>query len=118
MGRLIHQSRALALLALLPALACTSLEGARLYASGTRALDAGQAEQAVADLEAAAARLPEASEVQNHLGLAYASAGRSEEATAAFERAVAIDCDNAAAKHNLRAARAGNLHPPEDSDER
>jgi len=118
MTRLIRQSTPLALLTLLPLLACSSVQGARLYASGTRALDAGQAEQAVADLEAAAVLLPEASEVQNHLGLAYARAGRPDEAAAAFQRAVDIDCDNDAAQHNLRAAQAGYLIPPEDPDER
>ena len=118
MRRLIRQSTPLLLLALLPLLACSSLQGARLYASGTQALDAGQPERAVADLEAAAVLLPEASEVQNHLGLAYARTGRAEDATAAFQRAVEIDCDNDAAKHNLRAAQAGYLIPPEGPDER
>ena len=50
--------------------------------------------------------MPHASEVQNHLGAAYAAEGRDAEALAAFERAVALDCDNAAAQQNLRAARA------------
>jgi Flp pilus assembly protein TadD len=59
----------------------------------------------VADLERAAALVPAASEVQNHLGLAYAAAGRDADARAAFERAVELDCENAAAGQNLRAAR-------------
>ena len=92
---------------------CSSLQGARLYSSGSRALDAGEATRAVADLEAAAVLLPEASEVQNHLGMAYARAGRDPEAVAAFRRAVALDCDNDAAQRNLRAAEAGRLRPPE-----
>jgi Flp pilus assembly protein TadD len=89
--------------------ACASLEGARLYASGTRALDRGEPARAVADLERAAELTPRASEIQNHLGLAYAAAGRDGEALQAFRRAVAIDCDNAAAQANLGAAtrRAG-----------
>ncbi len=118
MNGLTRQSSLLVLIVLLPVLGCASLEGARLYARGTRALDAGQAERAVGDLEAAAELLPEASEVQNHLGLAYASAGKGEEATAAFQRAVDLDCDNDAAQHNLRAAKAGNFRPPRESDER
>lgn len=100
-------SRVLLALALAPWLAtCASLEAARLYARGTRALDRGDAGGAIADLEAAALREPRASEIQNHLGLAYAAAGREADAVAAFRRAVALDCDNAAARHNLQAAEA------------
>lgn len=88
---------------------CASLDGARLYRSGTRALDRGDAQRAVADLERAAELVPQASEIQNHLGLAYAAAGRDAAALRAFRRALAIDCDNAAAQENLAAAqrRAG-----------
>jgi Flp pilus assembly protein TadD len=89
---------------------CASLEGARLYRSGTLALDRGETSRAIADLERAARLVPEASEVQNHLGLAYAAAGREDEAGRAFRRAVELDCENAAAQANLRAfesARAG-----------
>ena len=42
--------------------------------------------------------------MQNHLGLAYAAAGRDDDARYAFRRAVDLDCDNAAAAGNLRAA--------------
>jgi Flp pilus assembly protein TadD len=97
------------------ALGCTSLQGARLYASGTEALDRGDGAQAVADLERAAELLPDASPVQNHLGLAYVQVGRDAEARAAFQRAVDLDCSNQAAQHNLRAAKAGHLRPPEAS---
>lgn len=83
---------------------CASFRGARLYDRGTRALDRGQPALAVADLERAAALVPDASEVWNHLGLAYAAAGRPVDAQHAFERAVALDCTNAAARHNLRRA--------------
>jgi len=58
----------------------------------------------VAELESAAERVPHASEVHNHLGLAYASAGRHDEALAAWRRAVELDCDNEAAQRNLAAA--------------
>ena len=105
--------RSISVTLLAAALGCSSLQGARLYASGTEALDRGDTPRAVADLEAAATLLPEASEIHNHLGLAYAEAGREEEAVAAFARAVALDCDNRAAQHNLRAAEAGRLRPPE-----
>jgi Flp pilus assembly protein TadD len=77
-----------------------------LYQSGTSALDRGDSTQAVAELEHAAELLPEASEVQNHLGLAYQAAGRERDAEFAFRRAVALDCGNAAAVENLRVAEA------------
>lgn len=85
---------------------CASLEGARLYESGTEALDRGDASLAVERLERAAVLVPQASEIQNHLGLAYSAAGRDAEALQAFRRAVALDCDNAAAAENLAAAEA------------
>jgi Flp pilus assembly protein TadD len=84
---------------------CSAIEGARLYREGTRALEAGDAAHAVNALERAAERAPEASEVQNHLGLAYLASGRRGDAVRAFERAVALDCDNAAAQHNLAVLR-------------
>jgi len=97
--------------ALLLAGGCASFEGARLYDRGTAALVRGDAAAAVADLERAAARVPHASEIQNHLGLAYAALGRHAEALAAFRRAVALDCDNGAAQRNLRAAEGGFAAP-------
>ena len=100
---------ALALALLLSGSACATYRASRLYESGTRALDRGDASAALADLERAAALVPEASEIQNHLGLAYAEAGRHGEALEAFRRAVALDCDNQAAQHNLRAAEARPL---------
>jgi Flp pilus assembly protein TadD len=82
-------------------LGCSAVEGARLYREGTEALERGDAESAVRALEHAAERVPEASEVQNHLGLAYLASGRRGDATLAFERAVALDCNNTAARRNL-----------------
>ena len=111
----ILKSISLALLTL--ALGCSSFQAARLYASGTDALERGDASRAVADLEEAAVLLPEASEVHNHLGLAYAQTGRGAKAEAAFRRAVELDCSNDAAQYNLRAAEAGRLLPPEGSRE-
>jgi Flp pilus assembly protein TadD len=86
-------------------LGCSAIEGARLYREGTRALERGDAASAVRALEGAAERAPEASEVQNHLGLAYLASGRRGAALHAFERAVVLDCDNAAARHNLSVLR-------------
>ena len=87
-------------------LGCSTWEAARLYQTGTLALDEGDADRAVADLEKAAELLPAASEVQNHLGLAYQNVGRLGEAEIAFRRAVALDCENAAAAENLSIAEA------------
>jgi Flp pilus assembly protein TadD len=84
---------------------CTTLEGYRHFRLGTAALDRGELARAVVELELAARLVPERSEVQNHLGLAYAAAGRPLDALAAFERAVALDCDNAAARENLATAQ-------------
>ena len=77
-----------------------------MYQSGTNALDRGDTAAAIAQLESAADLLPEASEVQNHLGLAYQAAGRERDAERAFRRAVALDCGNAAAVENLRVVQA------------
>jgi Flp pilus assembly protein TadD len=90
------------------ALGCAAIEGHRPIEAGTAALERRDAALAVAELERAAALVPEASEVQNHLGIAYVAAGRDADALAAFERAVALDCDNRAAAENLRAARRRN----------
>jgi cytochrome c-type biogenesis protein CcmH/NrfG len=49
---------------------------------------------------------------RDHLGIAYAAAGRPLDALAAFERAVALDCDNRAAKANLAAARGEDTTAP------
>jgi Flp pilus assembly protein TadD len=103
----------LLVVAALAAAGCASLEGARLYTSGTAALDGGEPARAVDDLERAAELLPEASEVHNHLGLAYQAADRPTDAENAFRHAVALDCDNAAAVENLKVAelRARLLGP-------
>ena len=84
---------------------CSSYQGARLYQSGTLALDRGDSARAVEELERAAELVPDASEVQNHLGLAYAAAGRDADALKAFQRAVDIDCGNLAAAENLAVAQ-------------
>ncbi len=95
----------LALAAACLAIGCTTLGAARLYATGTAALDQGDTSRAIADLERAAELAPDASEIQNHLGLAYQDAGRHPDALRSFERAVELDCENAAARENLSAAR-------------
>jgi len=93
------------LLAVSASLGCAAVEGARLYHSGTRALERGDVSRAIADLEGAAARVPHDAEVHNRLGVAYAAAGRRDEAIREFESAVALDCDHAVAARNLRRAQ-------------
>lgn len=85
---------------------CASVEGARLYDQGTEALEAGDTERAIRDLEAAAARVPRSGDVYNNLGVAYLAAGREDDARLAFERAVALDCSDPTAKQNLERLRA------------
>ena len=99
------------LLIALASTGCATLEGGRLYTSGTEALERGDTARAIADLERAAELVPHASEIHNNLGLAYAAEGRDREALLAFRRAVELDCGNAAAQRNLRAAEAGATFP-------
>ncbi len=83
---------------------CASFQGARLYRRVSDALERGETARAIADLERAVGLVPYASEVQNHLGLAYDAAGRPGDAHQAFERAVELDCDTEAARDNLGVA--------------
>ena len=111
MVRILIRARALSAALCVLVVGCGAIEGARLYRDGTQALERGDAESAVRSLEGAAERAPDASEVQNHLGIAYLAAGRRADALRAFERAVALDCDNAAARRNLALLR-GDPHAP------
>lgn len=83
-----------------------AIEAARYYARGTEALERGDAPAAIGALERASALQPNASEIQNHLGLAYWSGARRGDALRALERAVELDCDNRAAQANLERLRA------------
>lgn len=91
--------------------AVRSLQAGRLYTTGTDALDRGNHQTAIAQLEEAATLVPDASEIRNHLGLAYWSAGDSERARAAFEAAIDLDCDNEAARSNLAGLDAARTAP-------
>ena len=75
-------------------------EGARLYSAGTRSLEAGDAATAVDELSRAADLVPQASEIQNHLAMAYWTLGQLDEAEAAFDEALVLDCENEAARSN------------------
>jgi Flp pilus assembly protein TadD len=85
---------------------CASLRAGAAFQRGTAALDRGDVPAAVAELERAALLEPRASAVHNHLGIAYEAAGRPQDAARAYQRAVALDCENRAAEHNLAALRA------------
>jgi Flp pilus assembly protein TadD len=88
---------------------CASWRAARLYIDGSAAFERGETSEAVESLERAARLAPGASEIRNHLGLAYAAAGRREDARRAFETALDLDCDNRAARRNLVSLREGSL---------
>jgi len=91
--------------------AVRSLQAGRLYTTGTEALDRGDHQTAIAQLEEAATLVPDASEIRNQLGLAYWSAGEPERARAAFEAAIDLDCDNEAARANLASLHASLAAP-------
>lgn len=86
-----------------------AMRAARYYAEGTRALDRGEGSEAVVALERAVGLMPNASEIHNHLGLAYWSEGRAEDALRSLSRAVDLDCENEAARGNLARLRV-ELH--------
>ena len=95
---------------------CAPYRGARLYISGSEALERGDTARAIRDLEAAAELAPEGSEIYNHLGLAYADVGREADAQRAFERALELDCTNTAARANREAARGAGHRAPADAE--
>jgi Flp pilus assembly protein TadD len=106
-GRIAAMLRVgLAAIAVALACGCANVEAMRSYRAGTDALDRGEPQRAVADLERAATLAPEVSAIQNHLGIAYEEVGRNEDARKAYERAVALDCDNRAAEDNLNQLRS------------
>jgi len=94
-----------------------AFRGARHYAAGTEALQRNDDALAIAELERAAVLVPHASEIQNHLGIAYWSDGRPHSAQAAFEQAIELDCDNDVARANLaQLMRSDDLQGDADSD--
>ena len=105
--RFVRAARAVVAIAFVVTLAaCEStpiraFRGARHYAAGTEALDRNEDVLAIAELERAAELVPHASEIQNHLGIAYWSDGRLRAAQVAFEKAIELDCDNVVARANL-----------------
>lgn len=94
-----------------------AFRGARHYAAGTEALKQNDDRLAISELEEAAVLVPHASEIQNHLGIAYWSDGRPQMAQLAFERAIELDCDNDIARVNLeRLMRSDDLLEELDVD--
>ncbi len=90
----------LAAAGLLPLAGCTPA-GPRALLKGERLMRAGNYAAAVAKLEEATQLLPNQPPAWNHLGLAYHGAGRPEEAIRAYQRALALDRNLAAARYNL-----------------
>ena len=83
-----------------------TLRGARYYSAGSEALERGDSSAAIRALTQAADLVPRASEIQNHLGLAYWASGDAERADLAFGRALELDCDNAEARRNRQSLEA------------
>ena len=81
---------------------CASWKAADLYQSGSQSLEDNDPGRAVSDLERAALLKPDSSQIQNHLGIAYERSGQKSLALDAFTRAVELDCENSAAKQNLK----------------
>jgi Flp pilus assembly protein TadD len=88
--------------------AIRALRGARHYEAGNDALARNDSARAVEELEQAAALVPHASEIQNHLGLAYWSNGKLDAARSSFERALELNCENQAAEVNLETLMNSN----------
>ncbi|MFK7896936.1 MAG: tetratricopeptide repeat protein [Myxococcota bacterium] len=91
-------------------------QGSRLYSEGTQSLEAGDAAGAVDSLSRAAALVPHASEIQNHLGLAYWALGERAEAESAFDQALELDCENEAARQNRSGLLAERSEGRSESD--
>src|SRR6266542_3624448 len=75
--------------------------GPRALLQGERLLRGGQSARAIQKLELATRLLPRDARAWNHLGLAYHGAGRREDAVKAYQQALALDRNLAAAHYNL-----------------
>ena len=96
----------------LSAVSCESMpmrtyRGAQYYAEGSDSLRRGESARAIEELSRAVELVPHASEIQNHLGLAYWAGGQPEQAHIAFDRAIELDCDNLEARQNRRVLEGG-----------
>ena len=75
--------------------------GPRALLQGERLLRGGQSARAIQKLELATRLLPRDARAWNHLGLAYHGAGRREDAVKAYQQALALNRNLAAAHYNL-----------------
>ncbi len=75
--------------------------GPRAIRDGERLIRQGRFEQAIVRLEKGVRLLPKNAQAWNYLGLAYHTAGRADEATRAYQQALVLDRDLAAARYNL-----------------
>jgi tetratricopeptide (TPR) repeat protein len=64
----------------------------------------GDAQNAVATLEAAQEKLPNLAAVRYHLGMSYAAIGQSDKANEQFQKALALEPDGTPLKDSIRAA--------------
>lgn len=75
---------------------------------GVIALEAEDAEEAIAAFAAAGRLMPDSPEIQNNLGLAYQVAGDNKRAEKSYRKAVALKADFAQAWFNVAAMAAAN----------
>src|SRR2546426_9810078 len=75
--------------------------GPRAVRDGERLIREGKFDRAIRRLEEGARLLPKSAPVWNHLGLAYHNAGRADDAIRAYQQALALDRNLAAARYNL-----------------
>jgi tetratricopeptide (TPR) repeat protein len=85
-------------------ISCTP-PGPRALLKGERLIGEGKYEAAITKLEEATRLLPREAQAWNHLGLAYHGARRFADAIRAYQQALALDHNLAAAQYNL-----GSLH--------
>src|SRR6185436_11947695 len=88
------------LLGLLFLAACQE-PGPRALLQGEKLVNEGKYEEAVAKLKTATELLPANAQAWNHLGLALHRAGEFTPAVTAYQRALALDRNLAAARFNL-----------------
>jgi tetratricopeptide (TPR) repeat protein len=75
--------------------------GPRALLKGERLAREGRFDAAIVQLETATRLLPQEARAWNHLGLAYHGAGRSADAVRAYQQALSLDHNLAAAQYNL-----------------
>ncbi len=102
-----HPLRTLSLLGILGLVmlnvtGCATVSGALHFSAGTRALEEGNFELAVAELEEARKANPDWSKIRNNLGTAYSKIGRHTDAWQEFCAAVLAPPANAQAANNFK----------------